>query len=142
MGGPFAVMVPLPEVRNHISGTVLSFSFFCFLARPLVQSQKILGYPPPSDGGDNGGNARGFTMMMAEAQISSMPNSRRTRETLLPPPSLRSFTTFATASTCCLPLVHLRPAPIAIGMGVRAQLPSEERSVRPTGVTTAAMRGS
>ena len=35
MGGPFPVMVPLPELRNHISGTAFTVRFFSFLARVL-----------------------------------------------------------------------------------------------------------
>ena len=41
-----------------------------------------------SDRGDDGGDARGLTTTAADAWISPMPNSRRTRETLLPQPSL------------------------------------------------------
>ena len=40
MGRPFPVLVPLPEVRNPISGT--AFTVF-FLARVHVQSRKSLG---------------------------------------------------------------------------------------------------
>jgi hypothetical protein len=41
-----------------------------------------------SDGGDVGGDARGATTTTVEARILSMLNSRTTRETSLPPPSL------------------------------------------------------
>ena len=43
MGGPFPVMVPVPEVRNHISRTALTVHFFHFLARVPLQSRKSLG---------------------------------------------------------------------------------------------------
>jgi hypothetical protein len=36
-------MVPVPEVRNHISGTALTVRFFRFLARAPLQSRKSLG---------------------------------------------------------------------------------------------------
>jgi hypothetical protein len=39
MGRPFPVMVPLPEVRNPISGTAFTIRFFRFLARAHVQSR-------------------------------------------------------------------------------------------------------
>ena len=39
-GRPISRIVPLPEVRNHISGTALTVSFFCFRARAHVQSRK------------------------------------------------------------------------------------------------------
>ena len=41
-----------------------------------------------SDGGDDGGDTRGLTTTTVDARISRMPNSRTTRETSLPPPSL------------------------------------------------------
>ena len=41
-----------------------------------------------SDGGDDGGDTRGLTTTTVDARISPMPNSRTTRETSLPPPSL------------------------------------------------------
>ena len=45
-------MVPVPEVRNHISGTVLTVVFFHFLARVPLQSQKSpgkrIGLRPPT----------------------------------------------------------------------------------------------
>ena len=43
MALPFPVMVPLPEVRNPISGTALTVRFLHFLARAHVQSRKSLG---------------------------------------------------------------------------------------------------
>jgi hypothetical protein len=39
MGGPFTVMVPVPEVGNPISGTALTVCVFRFLARAHVQSR-------------------------------------------------------------------------------------------------------
>jgi hypothetical protein len=39
MGRPFPVMVPVPEVGNHIAGTALTVRFFRFLARANVQSR-------------------------------------------------------------------------------------------------------
>ena len=39
MGRPFPVLVPLPEVRNPISGTAFTVRFFSrFLARAHLQS--------------------------------------------------------------------------------------------------------
>jgi hypothetical protein len=40
MGGPFPVMVPVPEVGNHISGTALTVRFFRFLARAHVSHKQ------------------------------------------------------------------------------------------------------
>jgi hypothetical protein len=41
MGGPFPVMVPVPEVGNHISGTALTVRFFVFwLGRMLVTNRE------------------------------------------------------------------------------------------------------
>ena len=50
----------------------------------------------------------GSTTTTANAWILPIPNSRTTRETSLP--LLGSFTTFATASACCSPLVRLGSA--------------------------------
>ena len=41
MGGPFPVMVPVPEVRNHISGTALTVRFFVFWLGRLFSHKKV-----------------------------------------------------------------------------------------------------
>ena len=41
MGGPFPVMVPLPEVRNHISGTALTVCFFVFWLGCMFSHERV-----------------------------------------------------------------------------------------------------
>ena len=41
MGGPFPVLVPVPEVQNPISGTALIVHFLRFLTRVPVQSRVV-----------------------------------------------------------------------------------------------------
>jgi hypothetical protein len=56
----------------------------CFAAGPAPPRRARRA----SNGGDDGGDARGSTTTTVDARILPMPNSRMTRETLLPPPSL------------------------------------------------------
>jgi len=118
-------------------------SFFLFSDSGTSSVMKESRYTdwssPSSNRGDDGSNVRGSTTTTADAQISPMPNSQMTQETLLPLLLLWSFTTSATASACRSPLVCLGPAPIVIWTVAGAPPLPEGRASCPTGATMAAL---